>query len=81
MQLRGLGHAVRQGAARNDLSRDAGGEDECPAVHVSSERRQGRAEGEERCLDINGKARVPVLDCRGVEVAVRGEARVALGGG
>ena len=80
MQLSRFGHAVWKAATSGDLARNAGTEDERSAVWVGIERRQGRTEGEERRFDVHGKAGVPVLDCGCVEVAVGGEARVALQG-
>lgn len=78
MYLCSLGDTVRETAARRDLARDAGAEDEGAAVWVGIERRQGRAEGEERGLDVHCKALIPVVGRRGIQVAVGGEARVAL---
>lgn len=80
MQLRRLGHAIRQAAAARDLARDAGRQDEGAAVRVGVERGQRRADREERRLDVDRETRVPVVDRGRVEVGECGEARVALEG-
>jgi hypothetical protein len=81
MQLRRFGHAIWQATARGNLARDAGAHYEHPTVRVSLQGRQGCAENEEWCLDVYGKAGVPVLRGWVVEVGVLREPRVSLVGG
>lgn len=78
LQLRGLGHTIRQTTPRRRNPRNRRRHDERPALRVSSERRQRRAQEVVLRLDVDGEAGVPVGGGGGVEVGDGGEACPAL---